>query len=372
MTKSRKQKLKKQDFLKKKLKVGKKAPKPSNITDTSFVAKTISVKNQHLDDNHHNDLSKRFPLLKHHNATVRKETLNIFIKALPQIIKTGLMTPLLTNAIPLICDDSKDVRDALIELLEAIGALDPHVLILHCNVLILYINMSMTHIIPRIQTDSSRFLMCLLKCCGDEIVRKAWLKLMQGLLNLLGWNTKIGVNQASGVLQTRKRDLKFTRTHLETLFKLIELGCTDQSHIQDNGEPSSASSNGSNMIERNKYLIPDFPQPFEHLKLFERQLKQSKNITFERNNGGSAMNGTGMAMTTTTTKNNNSNNKPNNNMYTMTANSLANQDLESRQSIFQSNFQETISKQCQLLIKEGGECGKAANNLQRLISQICN
>lgn len=371
MTKSRKQKLKKQDFLKKKLKVGKKTAKPSNLTDTSFVAKTISVKNQHLDDDHHNDLSKRFPLLKHHNSTVRKETLNIFFKALPEIIKTRLMVPLLTQATPLICDDSKDVRDALIELLEGIGDLDPHVLILHCNVFVLYINMSITHIIPRIQADSSRFLMCLLKYCGDEIVRRAWLKLMQGLLNLLGWSTKVGVNQASGVLQTRKRDLKFTKAHLETLFQLIELGCTNQSNIRE----KETSSDDNNLIEKNKYLIPDFPQPFEHLKLFERQLKQCGNVTFENSNNGSTTNKSGMtiagASNNTNTTSTNSN-KMGTGLFTVTTNSLANQDLESRQSIFQSNFQETISKQCQLLIKDGGECGKAANNLQNLISQISN
>lgn len=367
MTKSRKQKLKKQDFLKKKLKVGKKTAKPSNVTDTSFVAKTISIKNQHLDDKYHNDLSKRFPLLRHHNSTVRKETLNIFIKAIPQIIKTRLMAPLLTQSIPLICDDSKDVRDALLELLVTIGDLDPHVLILHCNVFVLYINMSMTHIIPRIQADSSRFLMCLLKYCGDEIVRKAWLKLMQGLLTLLGWNTKVGANQGSGVLQTRKRDLKFTKVHLETLFKLIELGCTDQSKIKDS--ESSFSSDSENVMVRNKFLVPDFPQPYEHLKLFERQLKQNKNITFElTNKNGSAVNKSGTTSSSGVITTNNNNNM----MMNMTTNSLANQDLESRQSIFQSNFQETITKQCHLLIKEGGECGKTANNLQNLITQICS
>lgn len=344
MTKSRKQKQKKKDFLKKKLKVGKTAAKPSNLTDTSFVAKTISVKNQHLDHDHH-DLTKRFPLLKHHNATVRKETLSIFIKAIPQIIKTRLMTPLLSQAIPLICDDTKDVRDSLIELLDTIGTTDSQVLVLHCNVFVLYINMAMTHIVPRIQADSTRFLLCLMKYCGEEIVRKAWLKLMNGVMNVLGW-TSVGANQASGALQTKKRDSKANKMHLDALYKLVEYGCFDLTTINNKMSDDmdhEESEDHQVLSQRNKFLQPDFPQPFEHLKLFERQLKQSNDGSNSTIPGGVA----GAA-----------------------ANSLANQDLDSRQAIFESDFQKSIIKQCQLLVKDGGECGKAANSLNRLALEI--
>lgn len=327
--------------MKKKLKVGKTAAKASNLTDTSFVAKTISVKNQHLDHDHH-DLSKRFPLLKHHNATVRKETLTIFIKAIPTIIKSRLMTPLLSQAIPLICDDTKDVRDALIELLDTIGALDPQVLVLHCNIFVLYINMAMTHIVPRIQADSTRFLLCLLKHCGDEIVRKAWLKLMRGVMNVLGWSAA-GANTSSGALQTKKRDSKANKIHLDALGKLVEYGCFDlkATEIDDiTGESLSSAAD-------NKFLPPNLPQPFEHLKLFERQLKQSNSIN-DSSTSGSTVPGS-----------------------TSAANSLANQDLESRQAIFETDFQKEITKQCQLLVKDGGECGKAANTLNKLAMEVC-
>ncbi|CAL9735940.1 pre-rRNA-processing protein Ipi1p [Monosporozyma servazzii] len=342
MTKSRKQKQKKKDFLKKKLKVGKTAARASNLTDTSFVAKTISVKNQHLDHNHH-DLSKRFPLLKHHNATVRKETLSIFIKAIPAIIKSRLMTPLLSQAIPLICDDTKDVRDSLIELLDTIGGLDPQVLVLHCNMFVLYINMAMTHIVPRIQADSTRFLLCLLNHCGDEIVRKAWLKLMRGVMNVLGWSA-VGANTSSGALQTKKRDSKATKIHLDTLGKLVEYGCFDPKSTESDANDIAG---GSTINQNNKFLLPNLPQPFEHLKLFERQLKQSNSTNDSTNSTDASPGSTG------------------------TTNSLANQDLESRQAIFETDFQNEITKQAQLIVKDGGECGKAANTLNRLALAVC-
>lgn len=328
MTKSKKQKQKKQDFLKRKLKVGKKTDKPSNHTDTSFVVRAISVKNQHLE--HETDLTKRLTLLRHHNVTVRKETLLEFQKHLPQIIKSQLMTPLLTHSIPLICDDSKGVRDSLIDLLNEIGQLDVQVLILHCNIFVLYINMAMTHIVPRIQADSTRFLGCLLKYCSDEIVRQAWLKLLNGVVSVLGWGM-FGNNQASGALQTKKRDSKNTKVHLDVLTELIKYGCSDVKPEQAN------AVNETNDNITNPHLVPEFPQPYEYLKLFARTLK-NKNETQNPNAAN--------------------------------ASALNNQDLDSRQAIFKEQFQQKIQKQVESIIQDGGECGKSANNLKQLLNEI--
>ena len=338
MTKSRKQKQKKKDFQKKRLKVGKKADKASNHTDTSFVAKAISVKNQHLE--HETDLSKRLSLLRHHNVTVRRETLQEYQKHLPTIIKTQLMTPLLTHAIPLICDDSKIVRDALIELLEEIGNLDVHVLILHCNIFVLYINMAMTHIVPRIQMDSTRFLACLLKYCSEEIVRQAWLKLLNAVISVLGWGL-FGNNQASGALQTKKRDIKNTKVHLDVLTELIRVGCSDMKAIAA-AEAAAKSEDGASLDivssdVNNPHMIPDYPQPYEYLKLFARTLKNKTDIQ------NSAM---------------------------PSSSSMTNQDLDSRRAIFEEKFLQKIDKQIDTFIKEGGECGKSANNLKQLLADL--
>ncbi|CCK69630.1 Ipi1p KNAG_0C05320 [Huiozyma naganishii CBS 8797] len=318
MTKSRKQKQKKKDFLKKKLKVGKTAPKPSNVTDTSYVARTITIRNQHL-DHHSDDLIKRLPLLRHHNETVRKETLQHFIKCVPKIIRSKIMTPLLKQSIPLICDNIKSVRDSLLELIEEIGLHDEQVLQLHCNVFVLYISMSMTHIVPRIQCDSTRFLLALLQFSSHEIVKHAWTKLLNGNLTVLGWNDKIGANQTSGSLQTRKRDSKNIKTHLDCLYKLIEYGCTDPT-LSEEGPKQS-----------NKYLIPETPQPYAQLKLFVRSLKSQDPSVAGQDPA------------------------------------LANQDLATRRALFAEQYLPNIQRQLPPLISDGGDCGKSAHSIELII-----
>lgn len=325
MSKSRKQKLKVKDFQKKKLKVGKAKPKASNITDTSFVSKTISIRSQHLV--HDDDLSKRLPLLKHHNSTVRKETLQTFHKMIPKIINSSLMTPLLNQSIPLICDDSRQIRTCLMELIEEIGQHDPQVLKLHCKVFILYLNMAMTHIMSSIQTDSTKFLKVLLKFCGPEVCSQSFTKILLGLFSILGWAR----SKNQSVVHNSKRDSKQTATHLEALTELIKHGCTEEVVNHD-----SKSGAGTSNIQPNQYLIPECPQPYEHLKLFTRQLQNKQ----EQSNADSAISG------------------------------FSAMDIKARQAIVKEQFLEDMRKHCDSLVKDGGEPGKWANTLNQLLETI--
>lgn len=333
MTKSRKQKQKKQDFLRKKLKVGKPKERASNATSTSFVSKTISIRNQHLDQDPH-DLTKRLTLLKHHNINVRKETLITFQKSIPSIINSRLMTPLLTQSIPLICDDSQQVRQGLIELIDEIGSHDAEILKLHCNIFVLYINMAMTHIFSQIQADSTKFLSHLLKYCSDEVVRKSWVKLLNGVFGVLGWG-QVGKNEGASVVQTKRRNTKYVNIHLNALYTLIEYGCQDERARGADSDTTVPFEDSSDL--RNPYLIPDCPQPFEHLKLFTRELKVKD----------PAANGTNATLL-----------------------SLATQDIETRRAAFSEQFLPVVLKQIEIIIKEGGECGKTANNLKKLLAKV--
>ncbi|CAI4063742.1 hypothetical protein SKDZ_08G1330 [Saccharomyces kudriavzevii ZP591] len=332
MTKSRKQKQKKKDFLRKKLKVGKPKEKASNATDTSFVSKTISIRNQHLDQDPH-DLTKRLTLLKHHNINVRKETLIKFQKSIPSIINSRLMTPLLTQSIPLICDESQQVRQGLVDLIDEIGSRDAEILKLHCNIFVLYINMAMTHIVTQIQADSTKFLSHLLKFCSDEVVRKSWIKLLNGVYGVLGWG-QVGKNESASVVQTKKRNAKYVSIHLSALYTLVEYGCQDESARGDNDAAQSLEHTSE---LRNPYLIPEYPQPFEHLKLFTRELKVKD----------AAANGANAALL-----------------------SLATQDIDTRRAAFSEQFLPIVRKQIEIIIKEGGECGKSANNLKKLLAKV--
>ena len=332
MTKSRKQKQKKQDFLRKKLKVGKPKEKARNATDTSFVSKTISIRNQHLDQNPH-DLTKRLTLLKHHNINVRKDTLTTFQKSIPSIIKSRLMTPLLTQSIPLICDESQQVRQGLIDLVDEIGSHDAEILKLHCNIFVLYINMAMTHIVTQIQADSTKFLSHLLKYCGDEVVRKSWVKLLNGVFGVLGWG-QVGKNDSASIVQTKKRNAKYVTIHLNALYTLVEYGCQDERARSDGDTAETTEDSGT---LRNPYLIPDYPQPFEHLKLFTRELKVQDATS-------SGVNATLL--------------------------SLATQDIDTRKAVFIEQFLPIVRKKIEVIIKEGGECGKSANKLKTLLAKI--
>ncbi|QLQ80905.1 hypothetical protein HG537_0E02600 [Torulaspora globosa] len=308
-----KQRLKVKDFHKKKLKVGKTKPKASNVTDTSFVAKSISIRSQHI--LHDDDLSKRLVLLKHHNSTVRKETLLLFHKAIPKIVNSGLMTPLLNQSIPLVCDDSRQIRSSVLELIEEIGNCDAGVLKLHCKVFILYLNMAMTHIMASIQSDSTKFLKVLLKFCGAEVCSQSFTKILLGLFSILGWA------RSGNVVHNRKRDSKQIAIHLEALSELIRHGCT-VNHDLENGAGTS-----------NQYLIPECPQPYEHLKLFTRQLHTESD---------SAIAG------------------------------FSTQDIKARKTIVKEQFLDDMRKHCDSLVKDGGEPGKWANTLNQQLESIFN
>lgn len=315
MSKSKKQKQKKEDFQKKKLKVGKPKAKPSNATDTSFVSRTISVRNQHLGE-HDEDLSKRLSLLKHHNSTVRRETLQTFQKMIQSIIHTKMMTPLLTQCIPLMCDESRQVRSALVDLFHEVGQYNDQVLKLLCKMLVLYLNMAMTHITSAIQYDSSKFLSCLLKYCGDEICRQAFVKLFTGLFSLLGWNN---IKSQSA----RKLNAKQAAAHMDTLNELIRQGCQ---------EPVQADTDVDLRISTNQYLIPDYPQPYEYLKLFTRQLQTKDSPS--------------------------------------TMVDLSTQDVGARQRALKEQDLPNIHRQLDIYIKEGGDVGKSANSLKKLLEEL--
>ncbi|CCH58129.1 hypothetical protein TBLA_0A03290 [Henningerozyma blattae CBS 6284] len=327
---TRKQKLKKQDFQKKKLKVGKGPVRPSNATDTSFSTRSVSIRNQHLIHDH-GDLSKRFPLLKHHNNVVRKETLQQFQNNIPDIINTSIMAPLITQCIPLINDESKQVRAASLDLFHEIGSHNSQVLQLHCRVFILYICMSMTHIVTAIQLDSTKFLKMMLKYCGEEICRLAWNKLIDGIFNILGWS-KNGKNHAAGIAQSAKRDAQSTCSHLDALCALIETGCLNKRAAEGEGNDNEASET------INQYLIPQFPQPYEHLKLFARELTQNSSQEGDNSNG--------------------------------TTNVSIATDRTTRVAIVKQQYLSEIRKQCKLLVSSGGPPGKSANSLIQLLDTV--
>ncbi|CEP62350.1 Ipi1p LALA0_S05e03686g [Lachancea lanzarotensis] len=350
---AKKKTLKQQDFQKKKLKVGKPRQQASNVTDTSFSARMISLPNQTRlktaggNENGaaaagklENDVIKRLSLCKHHSAITRKETLVHFKTLIPKVIRTKCITPMLNSCLPMICDEDAQVRAALLELFEELGQHDQNVLRLHSRALVLFINSSMTHIVPAIQRDSGKFLRCVLRYCGDELVRNSWAKLLKGLFGVLGWSVEtsknakksvsIGVKTSSVVSMNSAKAKKAQQSNIETLLEFVKCGCIEQT--SDDGHEGVAAHSAYG-----KYLIPAAPQPFQHLKLFVRELK--KNQTGSGSKLEEVLN-------------------------------VTLQDFAARREVLLAYFYDPMVLNASGIIVGGGECGRAASVLKDTLEGI--
>lgn len=110
---------------------------------------------------------------------------------------------------------------------------------------------------------------------------------------------------------------------MDVLCELIKQGCVEPSRVEIGLTCSTIA---------NPHLIPAYPQPYEHLKLFTRQLQ---------NKEGSS-----------------------------TPLDLSTQDFGARQRVLKDQNLPNMHKQLDLYIKEGGDSGKSANNLKQLLDQL--
>ncbi|SCW01209.1 LAFE_0D07492g1_1 [Lachancea fermentati] len=352
---AKKKTLKQQDFQKKKLKVGKAKAKPSNLTDTSFVARTISLPNQSKINTNNSgtrdstrteeEVLKRISLCRHHSAVTRKETLVYFKQIIPKVINSKCITQMLSGCFPLICDEDMHVRIALLELLEEIGEHDENVLKLHSRAFVLFINSGMTHITPSVQRDSGKFLNCAIKYCGDEIVRSAWIKILRGMFGVLGWSLEkksskktvsMGINSASVVNMNSSKAQKARDINLEALLNFVKCGCLEET-------TENASVNDDNQFIFDKYMLPEFSQPYQHLKLFTKEFISGSTIK-------------GSPVTSTSTLE--------------TLSGISFQDYPARRKVLIEHFYEKIMEHLQSLIADGGECGKKANAFKGTLERI--
>lgn len=359
---AKKKTLKQQDFQKKKLKVGKPKQQASNVTNTSFTARMISLPNQAKlkaaaaagngadvgDKRLEADVLKRLSLCKHHSAVTRKETLAHFKNVIPKVINTKCMTPLLNSCYPLICDADSQVRSTLLELLEEIGQHDQNVLRLHSRALVLFINSSMTHISPAVQRDSGKFLQCAVNHCGDELVRNSWVKMLRGMFGVLGWSLEasksksgskkptktvsMGVKTSSVVSMNSAKAKRSLQSNLTTLLEFIKCGCLEPELGQDETE---LQKNGFSAFD--KYLMPGYPQPYQHLKLFVKELKNENAISTSR---------------------------------LEELNNTSFQDHATRREVLLEHFYDQLVENVTNVIADGGECGRIANSLKVTLEDI--
>lgn len=368
-----------QDFMKRKLKVGKPKQKPSNVTDTSFQMKRISLPSQTKISSGSNGKStgngtgvldlnqeviKRVSLLRHHSDVTRKETVLYFESMISRIIHLPSMNNLMQSSIPLMCDSSKQVRDELANLLDTIGKHDANVLKLQIRAITLYLNNAMTHIIAPIQRDSGMFVQVVLKYCADELVRHAWIKMLKGFFQVLGWtivtqgNNKakgksISMGITSSSVLSMNKNKKHKNENLKAMLQFIRagvLGAAAIGHEDRNPEQGNGANSVSPLLQQRyvPYMIPEFPQPYAYLKLFTRQFAKGE------------LTSTGAETSSTDSGN----------MTLEELETLSCEDTHTRRMVFNQHFYPSIQRQLPALIKDGGECGRTAHSFSSTLEEI--
>ncbi|OBA27588.1 hypothetical protein HANVADRAFT_52307 [Hanseniaspora valbyensis NRRL Y-1626] len=249
---------KQKDFVKKKLKVGKKFT-ASNETSINFNSKKIKLANQRkittsnavtalsndqkklLNKNSENKISSqelltRVSLLKHHSNISRKETLLTFIKNFDTFNQLQLIN-LIKNSLHLFIDPDFQVREEYANLLTLINDKYPDIIISNLNSIMLYLINGITHIIRDIKLHTGKFLLIILanKLLTIEkilIVNNSFfLKLLNGILDIIGidktvksnknlidkQNLKLNNSTMSGNVTLSKKTINYKLTNLKAL-----------------------------------------------------------------------------------------------------------------------------------------------------------
>uniref|UniRef100_A0A060TGP2 Pre-rRNA-processing protein n=1 Tax=Blastobotrys adeninivorans TaxID=409370 RepID=A0A060TGP2_BLAAD len=261
---SKKQKEKRKDFQKTKLKVGKSA-KPASQTNTSFVAKAIHVPSQLSSFSYDKDLEKFYSLCRHHSSATRKEAL-VNIQTLCSTRSIRVTSALVTAISPLIVDLSKSVRDTVLELLKSLDASE---LSSHISHMMLYVHSAMTHLDSDVRGQSTEFLSFMLDINSDEVCRLAFSKTLSCFFPLLGWDVDTG-DQTHNRLAATAATVSFAKgkaqlAHIQCLDKFLRAGLNSDSG--DNGSIFHPDSS--------KHLISAIPNPYVSLHLFGEQGESS-------------------------------------------------------------------------------------------------
>lgn len=386
MVSARKKKEKRKDFVKTKLKVGKDKPKSTNHTDTSFVAKSISLPNQSITSAGSaksiegggsgvnggvglgsERLTHYLSLFKHHSPSTRREAV-LYVQnhhVLPILAaesaassssgtgsnsssNVGNFKSILVAATPLLTDSAPTIRAASLDLLKALPAAS---IAANASFIGLYIHAAMTSIDPSVRAKSTLALDVVLERAAEPLCRVAWAKLLASFITLLGWtnssprasngNNSVASNSSAMVVTTSldfgASSTKITKIHLQSLHKLLAAGLSDSSDCDDD-EQVSDSKKRSGPIYATKFLVPSSSMPYLSLALFNGAQNGSNT------NGGSgtgSLSNSGAAVTIT-------------------------EDVESRVELLRTHKHSLVNGLDQAL-KEGGEIGRSAKLIQALV-----
>ncbi|KAI0143775.1 Rix1 complex component [Xylariaceae sp. FL1272] len=327
---SKKKKEKKKDFQKPKLKVGKTKPKAANATSTSFKAKSI-VLHQQLSEIAP-DVVERFKhnlsLTTSRNDSQRKEALAHLTGQLstsPPTNPVGTST-LLQKLLPRMTDSSAGVRSQLLKLLQHIPKREirPHV-----QKAVLYVRGAMTHLSQDIKDDGLNYMEWLLDAAGEDVVSTpgCWVKPLKDFMAVLGWS----ITPAPAQLKSAKSAKGGWTSAPRTTFGSKKFGQSFPrqmrvlaTFLEHGFRPEMPKPWSPEQYVENFTQLPKEPNPYGYLGLFALPRDEEGEIYRNR---------------------------------------------EDRLEIFAKRFRATIEAGVDSAKKEGGEAGRAAAILDKVVKE---
>ena len=352
---------KRKDFKKPKLKVGKARPKPDNFTDTSFKAKGQFVSSR-LEWNFksltvveaivlaHQSLSTDAPtqsmqfshhlsLLSSHSSSQRRDSLAFLTAAtISRPVNTPSPQPisvLLPKLNPLILDGSNSVRSQLLRYLSTLPSLEfaPHI-----GQTLLYIRAGLTHLAADIRSSANDLLLWAIETCPNEVVSctGGWVKTLKCLLTVLHWNpasvtpgkaAAVGANAWLSSLQAPivgklGFEGKIVVKTLNVLTAFLSAGLKEAHDADAGGTYYAKWPFPLRYVEA--HMPPNRSNAFTHLNLFGLPRDEESEMYVNR---------------------------------------------EERQKIFQKRFQAIVSSGVEAAKREGGEMGRAAAGVAKVLAE---
>lgn len=235
----------------------------------------------------------------------------------PLPLPTAILFPKL---LPLILDGSASVRTNLLKFLRLLPASD---VADRAESALLYIRAGMTHLAAEIRTDALAVLEWMLEIAGEDFVScpGGWVKTLKSFMSMMGWATSSGSSKWTSATKASfgKAGKAFPK-QLLALAQFLKAGLVESDIIP-------VISGGSTMfplIDVQRHMIPTRSNAYAHLNLF-----------------GSSRDEEGE-------------------MYI---------DKEDRQRVFHTRFQAAVQVGVENAKKEGGEAGRAAAVLTKVLKE---
>ncbi|TKX24189.1 hypothetical protein C1H76_3600 [Elsinoe australis] len=284
---AKRKKEKAKDFQKPKLKVGKAKPKASNATDTSFRAKSITLKQQSLSTSApsaSNQFAHQLSLLSSKTDSQRRDALSSLVNTLasskvadPSELPQPAVT-IITKARPLLIDASKSIRASTLELLKLVPTQE---VVRNIETIQIYVHIGLTHMVSDIRMTTLDVLDWLLQVAGEATVSCAggWTGTLKRLVGVLGWQSTGGPPNQNGnapasqqgwsnTPRTKLEDTKLRARQISTLSLLLNAGLRSPNADELVLRERQRAVQLFPLQDTNAHMLPRTPNPFGYLSLF--------------------------------------------------------------------------------------------------------